>query len=227
MRIWQRATVFPTGRLNEAVRRSPSRFPADFRFQLTTHEAAALISQIAISNTPGRGGRRKLPNAFPEHGVAMLSSVLKSERAVAVNSLIMRTFVRLRRAIIETKELGRRMDGIERRVDVHGAVLDEILKALAPSSRRHRQTAGRSASGLGRDRALRAECEAPAGGATPCGARLPLVRRSVAAAPKGVSRARGEGSGTPARRARSSRYRARGSSSASPRSPSPSAAGRP
>ena len=72
----------------------------------------------------------------------MLSSVLKSERAVAVNILIMRTLAQLRRAIIETKELGSRMDGIERRVDVHGAVLDEILKALralespAPTDRR-------------------------------------------------------------------------------------------
>src|SRR4029077_7938765 len=91
-----------TGRLNEAVQRNHARFPDDFMFRLNAEEAAGLISQIAISKNPGRGGRRKLPFAFTEHGVAMLSSVLRSERAVAVNILIMRTFVRLRRSLNET-----------------------------------------------------------------------------------------------------------------------------
>ena len=115
----------PTGRLNEAVRRNRARFPVDFMFQLTAAEANALISQIAISNSPGRGGRRKLPLAFTEQGVAMLSSVLRSQRAVAVNILIMRTFVQLRRTMSETTELGHRVDGLERQVGVHGAVLGD------------------------------------------------------------------------------------------------------
>jgi len=118
-----------TGRLNEAVGRNRARFPADFMFRLTPEEAN-LISQFAISSSGGYGGRRKLPNAFTEQGVAMLSSVLRSERAVAVNILIMRTFVQLRRAISETKDLGHRMDGLERRVDMQGDLLAKVLEAL-------------------------------------------------------------------------------------------------
>ena len=74
----------PTSRLNEQFKRNRDRFPVDFAFQLTKDEFASLMSQIAISNT-GRGGRRKLPWAFTEHGVAMLSSVLRSKKAVHVN----------------------------------------------------------------------------------------------------------------------------------------------
>ena len=131
-----------TGRLNEAVRRNRTRFPQDFMFRLTAVEVDSLLSQIAIANRPRRGGSRDRPYAFTEQGVAMLSSVLRSERGVAVNVLIMRTFVQLRRAISETKDLSRRIDGIERRIDVHGAVLDDILNALealesrAPDKRR-------------------------------------------------------------------------------------------
>ncbi len=119
----------PTGRLNEAVRRNRARFPGDFMFRLMTEEAN-LISQFAISSSGSYGGRRKPPYAFTEQGVAMLSSVLHSDRAVAVNILIMRTFVQLRRAVSETKELGHRVDSLEREVDEHGAVLDQILEAL-------------------------------------------------------------------------------------------------
>ena len=85
----------PTKRLNEQVRRNLKRFPEDFMFRLTAAEAAALRSQIATSK-PGRGGRRYLPYAFTEQGVAMLSSVLNSDRAVEVNIAIMRVFVKLR-----------------------------------------------------------------------------------------------------------------------------------
>jgi len=85
----------PTKRLNEAVRRNRNRFPEDFMFRLTSEEAHALRSQIATSNS-GRGGRRYLPYAFTEQGIAMLSSVLSSERAIEVNIAIMRAFVRLR-----------------------------------------------------------------------------------------------------------------------------------
>src|SRR5215213_1292305 len=95
----------PTKVLNQAVRRNLSRFPEDFMFRLTKEEAESLRSQIVTSNEglrsqsvtlkEGRGGRRYLPYAFTEQGVAMLSSVLKSERAVEVNIAIMRTFVQL------------------------------------------------------------------------------------------------------------------------------------
>jgi hypothetical protein len=131
-----------TAALNLAVRRNPGRFPADFMFQLTPEETARLIFQIEISKV-GRGGRRFRPYAFTEQGVAMLSSVLRSERAVAVNILIMRTFVQLRRAVSEASELGHRVGAIERRVDVQGAILDEILTALraleAPAPQRRRE----------------------------------------------------------------------------------------
>jgi len=117
-----------TGALNLATRRNPGRFPPDFMFQLTRQEAG-LIFQTEISKV-GSGGRRFQPYAFTEQGVAMLSSVLRSERAIAVNILIVRTFVQLRRALNETTELGHRVDGIERRLDTHGTVLKEVLDAL-------------------------------------------------------------------------------------------------
>lgn len=92
----------PTKRLNEQVRRNRKRFPEDFMFQLTREEAEALRSQIATSKT-GRGGRRSLPYVFTEQGVAMLSSILNSERAIEVNIAIMRAFVKLRQ-MLETNE---------------------------------------------------------------------------------------------------------------------------
>ena len=115
-------------------------------FQLATTEVANLIFQFAISSSKGHGGRRKLPFAFTEQGAAMLSSVLRSERAVAVNILVMRTFVQVRRALIETAELGHRIDGIERRIDVHGAVLEDVLNALRALERPAPKSAERSAS---------------------------------------------------------------------------------
>ena len=84
-----------TRRLNEQVNRNKARFPEDFMFQLNDQEFAGLMSQFATSKS-GRGGRRKLPYAFTEQGVAMLSSVLNSERAVQVNIAIMRAFVQMR-----------------------------------------------------------------------------------------------------------------------------------
>ena len=115
--------------LNLSVRRNRSRFPDDFMFQLTSEETGGLRFQSETSKT-GRGGRRYRPYAFTEQGVAMLSSVLRSDRAVAVNILIMRTFVQLRRTLSEATELGHRVDGLERRIDVHGNVLADVLKAL-------------------------------------------------------------------------------------------------
>src|SRR5258708_25385152 len=95
------------------------RFPDDFMFRITTAELNTLLSQIAIANRPGRGGSRDLPRAFAEQGVAMLSSVLRNDRAVAVNVLIMRTFVQIRRAAGEASRLGHPIDKVERRLHAH------------------------------------------------------------------------------------------------------------
>ena len=97
------------GRLNEAVKRNSKRFPCDFMFQLSLQELRNLKSQIAISSSRW-GGRRHQPYAFTEQGVAMLSSVLNSERAVQVNIEIMRAFVRLRQMIASNKGLAKRLD---------------------------------------------------------------------------------------------------------------------
>src|ERR1700734_3892792 len=98
-----------TKRLNEQVKRNLARFPIDFMFQLTAEEETALRSHFATSKKPAasRGGRRYLPYAFTEQGVAMLSSVLSTERAVAVNIEIMRAFVRMRSVLAANKELAR------------------------------------------------------------------------------------------------------------------------
>ena len=97
-----------TQALNQAVKRNKARFPDDFMFQLNNSEHESLISQIVISKE-GRGGRRKLPYVFTEQGVAMLSSVLKSTKAVQVNIMIMRTFVRIREVLSAHKSLIRRL----------------------------------------------------------------------------------------------------------------------
>ncbi len=119
----------PTFRLNEAVKRNRARFPDDFMFQLTAEEVAALISQFAMSK-PGRGGRRTLPYVFTEQGVAMLSSVLNSERAVQVNIAIMRAFVRLRGILASHADLARRLDALEKRYDAQFKVVFDAIRAL-------------------------------------------------------------------------------------------------
>ena len=118
----------PTSRLNEQFKRNRDRFPVDFAFQLTKDEYASLMSQIAISNT-GRGGRRKLPWAFTEHGVATLSSVLRSKKAVHVNISIVRTFVRLRKILATHQDLARKVEEHDRQI---GALLNAVQKLLAP-----------------------------------------------------------------------------------------------
>jgi hypothetical protein len=115
-----------TARLNEQVARNRDRFPEDFAYQLTQQEFAGLISQNAISK-PGRGGRRKLPWVFTEHGVAMLSSVLRSPTAVRVNIEIMRTFVRLRRLMATPGELVEQLTRLAETVTLH----DDQIKAIA------------------------------------------------------------------------------------------------
>jgi hypothetical protein len=126
----------PTKRLNEQVRRNLSRFPDDFMFQLTVEESAALRSQFATLKA-GRGQHRKyLPNAFTEQGVAMLSSVLNSDRAIEVNIAIMRAFVRLREILATHKDLARKMEAMERKLAEHDdqftVVFDAIRRLMEP-----------------------------------------------------------------------------------------------
>ncbi len=122
-----------TKALTRAVRRNPERFPADFMFQLSGGEFAHLRRQSGTSSQ--WGGRRYPPLAFTEHGVAMLSSVLRSERAAAVNIAIMRAFVQLRRALVGHEELARKLDALEKRYDKQfRAVFDTIHQLIAPAA---------------------------------------------------------------------------------------------
>ena len=141
-----------TGRLNEAVKRNRDRFPSDFIFQLTEDEVEILISQNAISRSApaastlesGRskphGGRRYLPYAFTEQGVAMLSSVLRSQRAVEVNIAIMRTFVQLRRLMDSNRELAQKIGEMEEKYDGQfRAVFDAIRQLISPPAQPTRE----------------------------------------------------------------------------------------
>jgi predicted restriction endonuclease len=128
-----------TKRLNEQVRRNRSRFPDDFMFQLTREEVQSLRSQIATSKQ-GRGGRRYAPLVFTEQGIAMLSTVLNSERAIQVNIEIMRAFVRLREMIATHKDLARKLEALERRYDAQfKVVFDAIRELMAPPESKKRK----------------------------------------------------------------------------------------
>jgi hypothetical protein len=124
-----------TRRLVEQVKRNIDRFPPDFMFQLSKDEAAALRSQTATSG--GRGGRRYAPYVFTEQGVAMLSGVLRSRTAIAVNIAIMRAFVDLRRAATSYAALEKRLAELERETNdqlgEHDKQLSEVFKALRQS----------------------------------------------------------------------------------------------
>ena len=121
-----------TGALNRAVKRNDERFPDDFMFQLKAEEYEALKCQIGISRDWG-GRRRSLPYAFTEQGVAMLSSVLRSPRAIQVNIAIMRAFVRLREMLLSNADLARKLVDLERRYDSQfKAVFDAIRQLMAP-----------------------------------------------------------------------------------------------
>ena len=100
--------------LNQAVKRNINRFPTNFMFQLTKEEFVFLISQFVISKKGNRGGRQKLPFAFTEHGIAMLSSVLNSEKAIQINIQIMNTFVKIRQFAVEHKDLTQRLQYVEK-----------------------------------------------------------------------------------------------------------------
>jgi hypothetical protein len=134
----------PTGALIQAVKRNRARFPSDFMFHLTDQEVAILKSQSVISSSarPERwGGRRKPVNAFTEQGVAMLSSVLRSPRAVAANVAIMRAFVQLRYLAAANDQLAKKLDELERRLSGHDTTIANIIKVIrdlaapAPSSK--------------------------------------------------------------------------------------------
>ena len=125
----------PTKALVQAVKRNPARFPPDFMFSLTEQKAAHLRSQSVTSSLPSRnwGGRRTEPYCFTEQGVAMLSSVLKGNRAVQVNVEIMRAFVRLRDLIGHNREMAKRLDDLESKYDRQfKAVFDAIRELMSP-----------------------------------------------------------------------------------------------
>jgi hypothetical protein len=130
-----------TRALKQAVRRNRSRFPSDFMFELSAKEIGGLVSQTVIPSVRKLGGSK--PMAFTEQGVAMLSSVLKSERAVKVNIAIMRAFVKLRETIETNRELARKFAELEKHVGKHDdeidAIIDAIRQLMAPPEKPRRE----------------------------------------------------------------------------------------
>ena len=122
-----------TARLNQQVNRDLEKFPGDFTFQLTGHEFQHLMLQIAISKK-GRGGRRKRPYAFTEHGAVMAANILNSERAVAMSVYVVRAFVKLREVLASTQELAKNLDDLERkltgRLDVNENAILELFAQI-------------------------------------------------------------------------------------------------
>jgi hypothetical protein len=129
-----------TKALNQAVARNRARFPRDFMFQLTAKEFAASRSQIATST--GRGGRRSPPYAFTEQGVAMLSSVLRSPRAIQVNIEIVRAFVRMREIVATHRDLARKLDALEKKYDGQFRVVFDAIRQLMAADARPRRRIG-------------------------------------------------------------------------------------
>ncbi|MGH8245807.1 MAG: ORF6N domain-containing protein [Gammaproteobacteria bacterium] len=117
-----------TKALNKAVKRNGNRFPPDFMFQLSPEELAAMRFQSGTSS--GRGGRRYRPYAFTQEGIAMLSSVLRSRRAVAVNIEIMRAFVRLRGFLASQHDLARKLAALESQYASHDQAIQKIFRAI-------------------------------------------------------------------------------------------------
>jgi ORF6N domain-containing protein len=136
-----------TRELNQAVSRNRKRFPTDFMFQLTAVETARLRSQTVISNT--RGGPRHRPYVFTEQGVAMLSSVLRSDRAIAVNIEIMRAFVQMRGIARSHADLAKKLNELERKYDRRfKSVFDAIRYLMNPPARTARRQIGFRASAV-------------------------------------------------------------------------------
>jgi hypothetical protein len=117
-----------TSNLNLAVRRNQKRFPEDFMFQLTPEETQNLILQSAISRS--WGGRRHTPNVFTEQGVAMLSGILRSDRAIEVNLAIMRAFVQMRQMLTSNARLARKLEELENKLIAHDYQIEEIIQAI-------------------------------------------------------------------------------------------------
>ncbi len=120
--------------LNQSVQRNIERFPKDFMFQLTAHEAEILISQFVTSSW---GGKRKLPYVFTEQGVAMLSSVLRSPRAVQINIHIIRVFTQLREMLLTHKDLRDKIDKMERKYDKQFRAVFDVIKEMMDKSHQH------------------------------------------------------------------------------------------
>ena len=135
----------PTKRLNEQVKRNIERFPEDFMFQLTKEEFENWKSQFATSNSE-KMGLRKLPHVFTEQGVAMLSSVLNSKRAIQVNIAIMRVFVKLKEMLSTHKELMNKLAELERRIEKHDeqiyTIFEAIRQLMEPPSKKARRITG-------------------------------------------------------------------------------------
>ncbi len=127
----------PTHRLNEQVKRNLRRFPKDFMFQLTRKEFELLISQFAISRW---GGRRTLPYAFTEQGIAMLSSVLHSQRAIDVNIQIMRVFIRLKEFMLSHKDFERKIEKLEEKFKDHDRKIIFIFDAIKQLLKENEET---------------------------------------------------------------------------------------
>jgi hypothetical protein len=135
----------PTKVFNQAVKRNLDRFPEDFMFRVTKEESESLRSQIVTSKI-GRGGRRTLPYVFTEQGVAMLSSVLRSRRAIEVNIAIMRAFVNLRRMMLSNEELNRKVNALEQKYDENFKVVFDALRRLLAAPEKPRRRIGFSIS---------------------------------------------------------------------------------
>ena len=133
------AALYSVKCLNEQVRRNHTRFPDDFMFQLTQDEVETFRSQIANSKG-GRGGRRYAPYVFTEQGVAMLSTVINSERAIQVNIEIMRAFVRLRQLLASNDRFARKLEALERKYDSQfKVVFDTIRQLMTPPEPKKRK----------------------------------------------------------------------------------------
>lgn len=132
--------------LNQAVKRNRNRFPEDFMFQLTISEMQNLISQNVISSEQ-HGGRRKLPFAFTEQGVAMLSSILRSEKAIAVNIGIMRAFVAMRQHALNYEALATALKKLENSTNHRFAEVGKVLDALLEQKQQQENVAQRKRIG--------------------------------------------------------------------------------
>ena len=122
-----------TFRFNEAVKRNQTRFPEDFRFQLSKEEAEALTSQTAIPKAPSaRGGRRTLPWVFTEHGALQAANILNSPHAVAMSVYVIRAFVRLREEVAANILLEKRLASIEKTLVGHDVALRDVIKKIRP-----------------------------------------------------------------------------------------------